>query len=452
MATSRAATLAIALSVVPSAVAARRDVTVQATPTSGTAPLAVTFVATGDATSVHWSFGDGTTGDGLAVVHTYGAGRWTASWDAQTPAGSQSGRLQITAYGLTFAAPSDARYGRRTSFTGTLVPAAKGVRVTLVGPMGNVTSTRTRANGGYTVRARIRVPGTYFTRSDSVASAQRMLRVAPRLRARLLGSGARGSRYEVSARVVPATAGSIAVTVARRGRIVTSRTFGQRARLVLDTRHPVTYRIRIALIPNTGYDRVARVLVAHVVFPRLAYGVTSAAVAQLGAQLRELHYFAPFSATFDSRMLDAVYAFEKVQGLPRTGTVDARFWQRLADPYVARPRYPNPPDHLEINKPQQVLYVVRGGRISRIAPISTAGLPGKFTPVGRFSIIRKVSGFDPSPLGTLYDPMYFVGGYAIHGNPSVPPYPASHGCVRVPMWIAPYLYATNPYGETVYVY
>ena len=61
-------------------------------------------------------------------------------------------------------------------------------------------------------------------------------------------------------------------------------------------------------------------------------------------------------------------------------------------------------------------------------------------------------GFDPSPLGTLYDPMYFTGGYAIHGNPSVPPYPASHGCVRVPMWIAPTLYDTNDYGETVYVY
>src|SRR5204862_73261 len=61
-------------------------------------------------------------------------------------------------------------------------------------------------------------------------------------------------------------------------------------------------------------------------------------------------------------------------------------------------------------------------------------------------------GFDPSPLGTLYVPLYFTGGYAIDGNPSVPPYPASHGCVRVPTWVAPYLYRTIPYGETVYVY
>ena len=63
-----------------------------------------------------------------------------------------------------------------------------------------------------------------------------------------------------------------------------------------------------------------------------------------------------------------------------------------------------------------------------------------------------MTGWDPSPLGLLYDPMYFVAGYAIHGNPSVPPYPASHGCVRVPMWIIPHLFVSERYGETVYVY
>jgi lipoprotein-anchoring transpeptidase ErfK/SrfK len=151
-------------------------------------------------------------------------------------------------------------------------------------------------------------------------------------------------------------------------------------------------------------------------------------------------------------MLESVYAFEKVQGLPRTGVVGPAFWQRLADPRIPIPRYAHPSDHIEIDKQHQVLYIVRSSRIALIVPVSTAGLPGKFTPVGRFAIYRKVTGFDPSPLGTLYDPMYFTGGYAIHGNPSVPPYPASHGCVRVPMWIAAYLYATNPYGETVYVY
>ena len=48
--------------------------------------------------------------------------------------------------------------------------------------------------------------------------------------------------------------------------------------------------------------------------------------------------------------------------------------------------------------------------------------------------------------------MYFLRGFAIHGYPSVPTYPASHGCVRVPMWIAPRLFADRPYGQTIYVY
>ena len=151
-------------------------------------------------------------------------------------------------------------------------------------------------------------------------------------------------------------------------------------------------------------------------------------------------------------MLDAVYAFEKVHGLQRTGVVDARFWRALASPRTALPRFAQPAAHIEVNKGLQVLYVVRAARVGLIVPISTAGVAGTFTPVGRFAVYRKVVGFDPSPLGTLYDPLYFTGGYAIHGNPSVPPYPASHGCVRIPMWVAPFLYRTVPYGETVYVY
>jgi lipoprotein-anchoring transpeptidase ErfK/SrfK len=42
-----------------------------------------------------------------------------------------------------------------------------------------------------------------------------------------------------------------------------------------------------------------------------------------------------------------------------------------------------------------------------------------------------VDAWDKSPLGQLYRPRYFNGGVAVHGYPSVPAYPASHGCVRV---------------------
>ena len=96
--------------------------------------------------------------------------------------------------------------------------------------------------------------------------------------------------------------------------------------------------------------------------------------------------------------------------------------------------------------------VVRDGRVTLAVPVSTAGIAGYYTPVGRFAISRKIAGYDSSPLGVLYKPMYFYGGYAIHGNPSVPPYPASHGCVRVPNFMIDRLYETEPYGETVIIY
>jgi lipoprotein-anchoring transpeptidase ErfK/SrfK len=59
-----------------------------------------------------------------------------------------------------------------------------------------------------------------------------------------------------------------------------------------------------------------------------------------------------------------------------------------------------------------------------------------------------VVGFD----WVLYYPAYFLRGFAIHGYPDVPTYPASHGCVRVPMWVASRLYELHPYGYTVRIY
>jgi peptidoglycan hydrolase-like protein with peptidoglycan-binding domain len=268
----------------------------------------------------------------------------------------------------------------------------------------------------------------------------------------LAGSSARAGRYFFDARLVPANAGVLLVNITRGQTVLIDRTFAGRAHIKLDTQRVTSYRIRTEVRPNDGYAGTVRVLRASVVLPRLTLGAHGIAVSQLGGQLRRLHYAAPSGAGFDGRMLDAVYAFQKVHGLPRTGVVDAHFWRALSSPRAPVPRFAQPARHIEVNKGLQVLYVVQGSRVALIVPISTAGVAGAFTPVGRFAVYRKVGGFDPSPLGPLYDPLYFTGGYAIHGNPSVPPYPASHGCVRIPMWVAPHLYRTVPYGETVYVY
>ena len=441
------------LILVPAATGATPLVSIQATPTAGPTPLHVTFAATGDAAAYRWDFGDGTSAEGRTAEHTYAAGRWTAILTAQSATGETATQTaQITAYGLTLAGPNPARYDRRAAFRGAIVPAEKGLVIALVGPHGKVASAKTDARGRYTVRARVKLPGEYVATSERAKSGAIALRVVPKLVAGLAGSGVRAGRYFFNARLAPANAGVLAVNITRGQNVLVDRTFTGRVHIKLDTQRLTSYRIRTEVRPNEGYADTVRVLRANVVLPRLALGARGIVVSQLGGQLRRLHYEAPSGPGFDGRMLDAVYAFQKVHWLPRTGVVDARFWRALSNPRAPVPRFVRPAGHIEVNKGLQVLYVVQSSRVALIVPISTAGVAGAFTPVGRFAVYRKVGGFDPSPLGTLYDPLYFTGGYAIHGNPSVPPYPASHGCVRIPMWVAPHLYRTVPYGETVYVY
>jgi lipoprotein-anchoring transpeptidase ErfK/SrfK len=187
--------------------------------------------------------------------------------------------------------------------------------------------------------------------------------------------------------------------------------------------------------------------------PNLSVGMTDPAVSLLAKQLAALHYAIPSSSpTFSYDFQESVWAFQKVQGLERTGAVDAAFWSKLADPRIPRARYSEPANHIEVDKSRQVLYLVRDGRITLISAASTAGIAGFSTPEGRFAIYEKRTGWDHSPLGVLWNPMYFTGGYAIHGGDPVPPYPASHGCVRVPDFVIAKLFYSEPYGETVYVY
>ena len=71
------------------------------------------------------------------------------------------------------------------------------------------------------------------------------------------------------------------------------------------------------------------------------------------------------------------------------------------------------------------------------------------TPVGRWHVYSKVPGWLPDG---MFDPSFFLRGFAIHGYPTVPFYPGSHGCVRVPVWLAPRIYGYDPPGSTIYIY
>ena len=116
---------------------------------------------------------------------------------------------------------------------------------------------------------------------------------------------------------------------------------------------------------------------------------------------------------------------------------------------------------IEVDISRQTLYFRRGGTLVRALHVSTGSgrhfcNGGKcqtaHTPRGRFRIRNRVNGWRTSSLGRLYNPLYFSGGYAIHGAGSVPRYPASHGCVRITISSANWLVRFTPNGTPVWVH
>ncbi len=79
----------------------------------------------------------------------------------------------------------------------------------------------------------------------------------------------------------------------------------------------------------------------------------------------------------------------------------------------------------------------------------STGKPSTPTHDGSFHVSSKLAGFSPKG---LYYPSFFDGERAIHGWTDVPTYAASHGCVRMPYWVAQWIFALDPVGTPVIIY
>lgn len=184
----------------------------------------------------------------------------------------------------------------------------------------------------------------------------------------------------------------------------------------------------------------------------LKQGSTGEYVLLLEQRLSALKYVVgAIDSRFDEALRDAVRAFQKVEGLQRDGEVGPQVWQRLETAVTPRPRMSASGSRVEIDLTRQVLFLVSGNQVTRILPVST-GTAATRTPPGHFHIFRKLPYWRESSLGLLYKPSYFYGGIAIHGSYSVPTYPASHGCVRIPYWATDAVYPLLPIGMNVDVY
>ncbi|HEX3686602.1 MAG TPA: L,D-transpeptidase family protein [Gaiellaceae bacterium] len=444
----RAAVVMAAMAFAPAAHAAPPAVTAQATPASGAAPLQVTLTATGEAASYHWELGDGSTADGPVVQHAYAAGRFTARVTATNPLGETSqATVAIAATGITLAGPGRGRYQQLARFHGRLVPAAKGARIALYRNGTRIATVRTGRNGTFVVRGRVGTPDARYTaRYVGAVSNAVALAVQPGLDTAFSGSGRLGTPLSLLVRERPATAGTVTLKVWRGHRLVAGRSFHGRLRLRLPTGSAGAFRVRLTLQPAPGYLAAKRLLERIVFTPSLGPGSAGASAFELDRRLHDLHYaLGRVDGYYGQDDIDAVFAFQKLHGLPRTGRVDTRFWIELQRANVPRARYPG--THVEVSKGRQVLFLVRDGKVALIVQVST-GATGN-TPLGHWRVYSKVPGFNAKE---MYFSSFFVGGFAIHGYHSVPPYPASHGCVRIPLWVAPRIYSLVGYGTNVYIY
>jgi hypothetical protein len=158
---------------------------------------------------------------------------------------------------------------------------------------------------------------------------------------------------------------------------------------------------------------------------------------------------------------NALIAFQKYEGRKVTGQIGREDFDLIMSATAPMPKDTGY-KHVEVDLDRQVLLLTDAeGVVKQVLPVSTGsenhysekGMSGlAYTPRGRFRVYAKISGWRESPLGLLYYPNYFSDGLAIHGNPSVPQSPQSHGCIRIPMSAAVEIYKSMPVGTIVLIY
>jgi lipoprotein-anchoring transpeptidase ErfK/SrfK len=151
------------------------------------------------------------------------------------------------------------------------------------------------------------------------------------------------------------------------------------------------------------------------------------------------------------RTQQAVMAFQAWNGLERDGIVGPATTAALADAHRPRPGHKGPSRRIEVYRDKGVALLIEHDTVRRAIHVS-AGAPGTPTPAGRYEVFRKELRSWSVPF-QVWLPLasYFNQGIAFHEYPDVPPYPASHGCVRVPAPEAPGVYDFASIGTAVVV-
>jgi peptidoglycan hydrolase-like protein with peptidoglycan-binding domain len=181
-------------------------------------------------------------------------------------------------------------------------------------------------------------------------------------------------------------------------------------------------------------------------------GSRGAGVLLLQRRLLKLGFATPVTGYFDDGTARAVNAFRKTNGMGRTGyastAVYAKVFRGQGAFKLRHPTAGRKGRHVEFDWSRQVLVLAQRGRPYRVYH-SSSGKASTPTVFGSFRFYLKTPGTNSH--GMVHS-NYFIGGYAIHGYASVPNYPASHGCLRVPIPNALQIFNWIDLGDPIYVY
>jgi hypothetical protein len=148
-------------------------------------------------------------------------------------------------------------------------------------------------------------------------------------------------------------------------------------------------------------------------------------------QLAALHLFIPQTGVYDQGTELALDAYHRLLGKGEGHTTldPATLTDLLNGVGSFHVRYPKQGEHAEGDLSDQVLALTNGSKVQWLFPISS-GKPSTPTILGEYQVYRKQPGYLPDG---MYYSDFFISGYAIHGYDPAPDYPASHGCMRLPI-------------------
>jgi hypothetical protein len=185
-------------------------------------------------------------------------------------------------------------------------------------------------------------------------------------------------------------------------------------------------------------------------YPALGQGRCGRLVRAFKKALHQQGYVPSGGSCFNDKDARAVLAYRKVNGDSHNFHSGAGIVKSVFAGHGAyHLRYPKAGKHAEVSISKQVLVLASGDKPLQTYHVST-GKSSTPTVTGHFHFYLRQPGTNSHG---MVDSTYFHGGYAVHGYPSVPAtYPASHGCVRVPIPDAHHIYSSIDIGESIYVY